>query len=112
VVVHNGSEMSSLKIGIRSIRDSKDFRTKTFNYKVEDSEITYSPNLYIDFTARPKIIMNEFFEFGNLFDCLADIENDLKNLKNFEPLISTFDPDFFEIIDKIAKIFSTCYTKQ
>jgi len=92
------------------IKDSKDFRNKVFSYKCEDSKITLNPSCTAIFTANPDIIMINEFDLSEIFSGLARIENDLNNLKGFEPLIRTFDSDFIELIDRSCQgVFNSLY---
>lgn len=109
-VNHTNSEPEVLKIDVDSIKSSKDFRTKVFNYKTEDSKITFSPSCSVQFTANPDIIIIDEFDLNEIFSGLAHVENDLNNLKNFEPLIRTFDSEFLEVASRNCQdIFDLLY---
>lgn len=109
-VIYKGSKSEAVDIAIDSIKDSKDFRNKVFSYKCEDSKITLNPSCTAIFTANPDIIMINEFDLSEIFSGLARIENDLNNLKDFEPLIRTFDSDFIEFIDRSCQtVFNSLY---
>jgi hypothetical protein len=109
-VSHADKELEALKIDIDSIKSSKDFRTKAFSYKCEDSKITISPSCTIQFKANPDVIIVDEFDLSEIFSGLAHIENDLNNLKGFEQLIRTFDSDFLDIVAQNCQdIFDLLY---
>lgn len=93
-------EPEPFEIELNSIKDSKDFRTKVFHYKCEDSKISYNPKCSVQFKADPDIIIFTEFDISEVLSGLAYIENDLNNLKGFEQLIRTFDSDFLEVVAK------------
>ncbi|AKB74057.1 hypothetical protein MSLAZ_0796 [Methanosarcina lacustris Z-7289] len=110
IVNNENPEPNPLEIEINSIKNSKDFRTKAFSYKCEDSEIVFNPSCTVQFTADPAIIIIDEYDLSEIFSGLAHIENDLNNLKNFEPLIRTFDSGFLEVVDKNCQdIFDLLY---
>ena len=51
-------------IDIDSIKDSKDFRTKVFSYKCEDSKITINPSCTVQFKANPDVIIVDEFDLS------------------------------------------------
>lgn len=53
----------------------------------------------IDYNARPSIIQNEFYDLGDFFSGLAYLEKNLDKLKEFEPIIDSFDSEILKNID-------------
>lgn len=54
----------------------------------------------LEYNSRPNVILNEFFEFGDFFHGLAEIDKNLNQLKEFESIVDSFDGEIIKIIDK------------
>ena len=93
-------DVNEKKVSVESVHDEKFLQDelRAFLKHIEETRITVCPHLYYE--TSPNLPYSERFELIDIFSVLADLRQNLDDLKEFEIFIDSFDSGLLDTIEK------------